>query len=202
MYHLDEVRPQYKNGGNKKKVKANHSNLYNAVPNTYREALEDQYILNFRHSVEDPNNTSLRKDGNYYPDYRNNEPFETIGDGFVVKDNPYVEEMFKVNNARYLTPEQHNELKKRRLAEDKATLRKVYKDLGVNYDELPFSTRFLATDIQYNPGIKKFNEFKKASIKGDKAKIKKESHRVRDGVSLNRNKDTDAIYDLINEHYW
>ena len=36
----------------------------------------------------------------------------------------------------------------------------------------------------------------------DKAKIKKESHRVSKGVSLNRNKDTDAIYDLINEHYW
>ncbi len=202
MYHLDEVRPQYKNGGNKKKVKPNHSALYNIIPNTYREALEDQYILNFRHDVEDRNNEMVSDDGNYRPKYLNGEPFETIGDGFVVKDNPYIEEMFKSNNGRYLTPKQHNELKKRRLAEDKAVLRKVYKDLGVNYDELPFSTRFLATDIQFNPGIKKFNEFKKASIKGDKAKIKEESHRVSKGVSLDRNKHTDATYDLINKHYW
>lgn len=207
MYHLDEVRPQYKNGGKKptkedikrqatkpkpaestysEQVKQIRRDIYNN-PNYQRER-----VLAFRHSIENPNNKGVNPTtGNLAKYYASGESdkFYTIGDGFKLGDNPYIDSILTIRD--YITPEEHRIAQEQRYEQDVNAARRYY---GDNWDNFPYSTRFVNIDVQYNPGLSGFPQLKRASLRGDVPNIIKQSRRNQKCKPLRRNKTLEDYY--------
>lgn len=212
MRHLDSTKLVFKKGGSiniqKPPISAskalsiinlstspetNWINPSNIPYTTYQDLTDEQKqeILNWRHTVENPNNKGYNS-GKYVPYNASGESFKTVGDGFKVGSNPYVDNILATQG--YLTEDQHNEAKKRRLEKDINAAKKYYK---ADWYNLPYSTKFVNLDVQFNPGLSKFKKLKTASVRNDKQNIGIQHHRTQNGKPLGRNSLLDDYYNKL-----